>query len=404
MNIADAIGGPWAFRIKLPAEVGAVGFDIYVAENTFSDQPTEQFMCRIIADELYVGRMNDGTVYITRVNWYNTGAHYRSCAANFPDFPNVAIVNYFNLQRLNRHISEFNVGADGAVDIMPFIELMGNDAIRNSTESENDSLLAILSALAHTTERRELVARNLWAEMDSLSTEIFMRYGVLLFKKSGSDFTRLDKITIASVLEIMPAPIVNKIHLVGYDEGLRTYGNAGSYGDGGRIYMFGHTTGVPLIFRETVDGQVYQYADGVAKIFIHEIGHLVDNTTVSYGTDTYTTLYNEGGSDTSAYFLSRYDPLRTEEFINIWVKYFVNSETTIDIVRRRRNGVLSQKLAYVLSLLPNLEIDKVPTYYVNPESSEFNTSLASVERSVPAYLGHAGTIHAVSSNRFLYES
>ena len=232
----DAIGGPWGFWLR--PSPSTTGIDVYFPPNAFSDQPDAQLIGTIPDTMVYAGRLTSGDVFLSRHNWFNQGAQYRSIVANYPEYPRVTVVDYMNLYSLQGFLPELVITPDGEVDLSTLLPLLMNTTITSDPTSYR-SLLALLSSCAATDVQRAQLASTLALSVPM--RDILLRHGVLLYNANGM-FSTDDLSAVDAALTLYPDPIKDQLHVLILDESTTVFGVSGGYSSGGIINIASHAS------------------------------------------------------------------------------------------------------------------------------------------------------------------
>ena len=338
MSSFDATGGPWGFWFQ--PSLSTTGIDVYFPPNTFSNQPLARLIGTIPDATLYVGRMASTDVYVSRHNWYNQGAHYRSVVANYPAYPGIAVVDYMNLWNLQAFLPQLVTTNQGEVDLNSLLPLLANTAITGNPTTYK-SLLALLSSCAASAAQRKQLASAL--SLSGSMADILLRHGVLLHNEVGV-FSTTDLSAVDMVLSLYPDPIKDQLHLLIMDESTTALGVVGGYASGGIINIASHASSMSGFVAYPGGGSL-PGINSLQAVLVHEMGHMADATSVGFEQDRYTVIYNSGATDPNAYIYRTVFPLRTEDIIFYWLGYCTDSGTILNEVASRQNGVLTQKLS-----------------------------------------------------------
>jgi hypothetical protein len=381
MSRFDATGGPWGFILR--ASLTEVGLDVTIPAGTFTVPAGPEDIGIIPDQSLYVGTMADGEVYLDRHNWFNQGAQYRAVTANYPAYPRVALVDYYQLSILGMPMT---VLSSGVLDTAPFYALLSDPSI-TSDESKLRQLWALLSAAAVSDAQRATLATTLG--LRTPLADLLHDFGVLVREASGA-FTDQDLLVVRNTLSLFPDPVIDQLHLLVFDDTLPATGGQGS---GGLIVINDHSTAGGFVAYPS--GRQQPNRNGLANILTHEIGHLCDTTSMAVESNEYDALYAAGVgiADANLYGLMFSQP-RTEDIIFYWVGWCNDSRTILDEVATRGNAILAGKLAHVIDLLPSLTPDTAP-FFTNDGSGNVSVRLATVTRGAPRYLGDDGVITSI---------
>ncbi len=391
MSEFDAAGGPWGYRLRRNASIA--GIDLYFEANTWSNQPTPRLQGTIPDQTIYVGANAAGESFLERHNWFNQGAMYRAVAANYPSYPNVTVVDYYNLHAVLPILPELEVQAGGTVDIAPLLGLLALPVVVANPFLRR-ALLALISGCAATTAQRTAVATSLG--LDAGATAILIDHGVLLDALMGI-FTTVDEAVIAETLSLLPGPIKDQLHLIVLDEALPA---AGGYGSGGIIVISQHATGAGGFVAYPSGRQVPGVYQSLQSLLVHEVGHMCDAASVGPEATRWESIYAAGATDPNAFLYGSVYPLPTEDIIFLWIGYCADSATVVAEVAARGNAVLSQKLAHVIDLLPSIVPGTVPFFTTSPVSHHTAVSLVPVTRASGTVLGDDGMITSVNGVAF----
>jgi hypothetical protein len=400
MTVFDACGGPWGCIIK----PGTYGFDVYFAANTWSNQPLPKLQGTIEDTSLNVGAMASGEVFICRTNWFNQGAHYRCNVENYPDYPNIATIDAMNLCNLKTllGIQETVVDDNGQVNFASLFPLLNNPPVLVPGTADV-ALLALLSSIAATEKLRKMTAKSLGLKRGIAN--IFIKNGILLVEKSGT-FSKDDLIAVQNVLNIFPDPVKNKLHLIILDDNNPTYPTVvGGFNSGGIITLSNSHANTLRWFSPYPNGNcINSKINSLQATLVHEMGHMMDDSSVGKEANRYDKIYNIGKNDPDAFLYGQTAAQNPgsalefpfEEMIRFWVGYCVDSETVLETVAARGNAVLSQKLSHVIDLIPALLKDRAPFYYTDPATHVTSMEYVPATRGPPKYLGDDGMITSVN--------
>jgi len=396
MSDFDATGGPWGFRLRTAADF-SVGFDVYIEAGTFSNQPLPQLQGTIHDQTIYVGTMADGEVYIERHNWYNQGSQYRVVTANYPQYPNITVIDYMNLYSMTPYLPghELVISKAGQVDLTTLLPLLSDPAIV-ADESLTRAALALLSSCAATQAQRTQLATAIGLTGGKL--DVLMDYGVLL-RESVGVFSSGDIDAVKATLALFPKPVVDQLNLLVMDESISAFSAAGSFGSGGVIILAVHAASIVGFTPYPNGGQVPQ-VNQLQEILTHEIGHMLDSASVGFEKDRYTNIYNAGATDPNAYLYGQVYASRIEDIIFYWVGYCTDSQTILTAVAARGNSVLSQKLSHVIDMMPSLTVGTAPFFSTDPVSHVTTVTEVPVIRGPSMYLGDDGMITTVNGMAF----
>lgn len=393
MSSFDATGGPWGFWLR--PSLATSGIDVYFPPNTFSNQPMARLIGTIPDATLYVGGTASTEVYVSRHTWYNQGAQYRSIVANYPTYPGITVVDYMNLWNLRPFLSELVVTNQGEVDLSTLLPLLANTAITGNP-TMYQSLLALLSSCAATDVQRKQLASAL--ALSASMADILLRHGVLLYNKVGL-FSTADLSAVDTVLGLYPDPIKDQLHLLMMDESTLAFSVAGGYASGGIINIAAHASSKSGFVAYPGGGSLPE-VNSLQAVLVHEMGHMVDVTSVGFEQERYTVIYNSGATDPDAYLYRTIFPSRTEDIIFYWLGYCTDSRTILNEVAARRNGVLTQKLSHTIDLMPSLTPGLAPFFTTDPATQITSMSYVPINRGHAAYLGDDGMITLVNGISF----
>lgn len=388
----DATGGPWGYRLRPNAT--RIGIDVYIEANTFTNQPMPQLQGTIPDQTIYVGEMADGETYLQRHNWFNQGAMYRATAANYPGYPDVAVVDFYDLFALRSFLAELVVAPGGSVDLAPLLSLLTNPTIKANDQLFYRPLLALLSGCAATNAQRTQLAASLG--LDAGSTNILTTHGVLLYAALGM-FTAQDYAAIDTTLALFPDPVKDQLQLIVLDEALPVQGG---YGSGGVVVLNEHAAGAGGFAPYPDGSQVPSVSTHLQLLLTHEIGHMCDAASVGYEANRWENIYASGATDPNAFLYGSVYPLPSEDIIFFWIGYCADSQTVLNTVAARGNAVLSQKLSHTIDMLPSLTPGTVPFFTTSPTTHTTTVGLAPCTRGPAAYLGDDGMITSVDGITF----
>lgn len=401
MGDSDFFGGHGGFLVR-PASVGATGIDIFDPPLRFTGQTERRLAGSIRSLGVYYGLGQvepDGrrSVCFSRQNFHHQLGIRRNAQQLYPSFPEVGILPVAAALTFNNWPDiVLSIDAEARLDLdalAPFYNVASLPG--SAVASWLEPLRCIFAGAGADAAAREHVIRLV--RLADRFQAIYHRHRVLLHDAQGQ-FDARDLGSIDHVLAELPRGVVEWVHTLSMHEGLGA-GEWGTAGNTGTIELSIHDVAdAPPMRLDFRDGTASRGVRPFQAILLHEIGHIVDGTSVEH--TRYTELFNRAPADPAA-FLGGVISDRAEDFINLWNGYLFDSEAVLAFVARQRHPVLGGKLAHVLDHLAVEEAGRAPIYRADEAHQFRRVGSLPVRRGAPRSLGDDGPILQVGDHVLL---
>jgi hypothetical protein len=298
---------------------------------------------------VYIGPASSGPATSFMIyNWPNQSALYTSLLGNFPTYDDICRLRANDVLTLGA--LQFQSGG------LSMSTLLGIATNPSQPEAERDAALSVLGSCSMTAAQRQEAAAGLGLRAEYVD---FLQNNHVLAMDVDNTFTTADLFAFTTVLWALPDPIWIVAHRIM----AKNMQFPGMSAGNGVILVNWHDGGPSeVVTIPYIDNSNAQGPRAMEHLFIHEIGHLVDDETRATGEhDRWENLYAEGQGDPEAH-ITVPAPNAYEDFAAFWEAYFANTPALINQASWRSSPTFKRKVAHIIDVIDHQGKTFTPVY------------------------------------------